>query len=279
MSKIVDVSTNFRPHTQLGLYDYLGIPRETAKGIEPVEYIKEMDEAGVAMVGLIANVVANGVGGEELACHVDEVAPVLEQYPDRFFGWVGINPTKGMETLRYIEYGIGELGFKGVHVYPHWFGLPVNDRTYWPIYAKCCELGVPITLQVGSNSMRSGAKLVAQPQLLDDVAFAFPELKLVGLHIGRPWAFEMTMLAQNYENVFIIADAYPPRSWEPVLLDYINQVQWANRDGSDKVMWGTDWPVQTVAQSLSEIDALGLADDVKGKLIGGNAGRILGLDL
>jgi len=223
MAKIIDVSVNFRPHTEVGIYDYLGIPREEARMVDPEWIIPEMDRAGVAMAGLVANVSADGIGGQILFTHVDEVAPVVAAHPDRFFGWVGINPLEGMKTLRYIDYGIKELGFKGVHVYPHWFGYPVNDRIYYPIYAKCAELEVPIALQVGTNTPRSGAKCVGRPILLDDVAHHFPELKLIGLHIGTPWTHEMTMLAQNYDNVYIIADAHPPRGWDQCLVDYISQ--------------------------------------------------------
>jgi predicted TIM-barrel fold metal-dependent hydrolase len=155
--------------------------------------------------------------------------------------------------------------------------VPINDRLYYPIYAKCAELGVPITLQVGSQSPRSHAKFVAQPILLDDVAFDFPELKIVGLHIGTPFAHEMVMLCKNWENVFIIADGHPPRQWEQVLKDYIQQVQWSNKDGSRKVMWGTDHPIQTFKQSLAEVEALGLDPEVKDNLVGENAIRILNL--
>lgn len=274
---VVDASVNFRPHTALRLYEVLGVPRDAGRAIEPEAYIAKMDAAGVDKAGLIANVVANGVGGEELAVHVDEVHPVLKAFPDRFFGWAGINPLKGMATLAYIEYAIRELGFKGVHVYPHWFGVPVNDRKYYPIYAKCAELGVPITLQVGSQSMRSGAKLVARPYLLDDVAFDFPELKLIGLHIGTPWAHEMTMLAKNYDNVFILADAHPPSRWEAALLDLINETEFNNRDGSQKVMWGTDYPVQEMDKSLAQVRGLGLSSEREARLLGDNAVKILGL--
>jgi predicted TIM-barrel fold metal-dependent hydrolase len=279
MGRIIDVSVNFRPHTEIGIYDYLGISREASRPVEPESFIADMDRASIAMAGLVANVSANGIGGEELATHVDEVAPMVKAHSDRFFGWVGINPLKGMETLRYIEYGIKELGFKGVHVYPHWFGVPVNDRIYYPIYAKCAELGVPIALQVGTNTPRSGAKCVGRPILLDDVAFHFPELKLVGLHVGTPWTHEMTMLARNYENVYIIADAHPPRSWDQHLLDYITEKEWLNKDGSSKVMWGTDWPIQTFEQSLKEVDELAFPPDIKDRLLGENAIRILNLNI
>lgn len=279
MGRIIDISANFKPHTQLKLYDVLGIDKSTAKGIDPEAYIADMDRNGVAMTGIIANVVQNGVRGELLATSVDEVYPVLQKYPDRFFGWCGINPLGGMETLRYIERAVKVLGFKGVHVYPHWFGVPINDRTYWPIYAKCCELGVPITLQVGRQSPRSGARLCARPQWIEDAAFDFPELKLIGLHIGVPMDYEMTSAAISHENVYIIADAYPPSTWSKHFVDYIAQRDFANRDGMKKVMWGTDWPVQNIAQSLKEVRALDLPPEAIDGLLGENAIRILGLDV
>jgi predicted TIM-barrel fold metal-dependent hydrolase len=279
MRRIIDVSVNFRPNTEIGIYDYLGIPREEAQRVEPEKFIVQMDRAEVAMAGLVASVVANGVGGKILATHVDDVAEVVKAHPDRFFGWVGVNPlARAMETLRYIEYGIKEMGFKGVHVYPHWFGYPINDRIYYPIYTKCAELDVPIALQVGTNTPRSGSKCVGRPILLDDVACHFPELKLIGLHIGTPWTHEMTMLARNHQNVFIIADAHPPRQWEKPLIDYITQEEWLNKDGSYKVMWGTDWPMQTFDQSLKEVKDLGLPPEIEARLLGENAIRIFGLD-
>ncbi|MCE8006103.1 amidohydrolase family protein [Aestuariivita sp.] len=279
MGRIVDIGVNFKPHTELKLYDVLGIDRATARAFDPEGYLRQMDQDGVAMTGIVANTVQNGVRGELLMTHVDEVQPVIEKDPDRFFGWVGINPLGGMETLRYIEYAVTELGFKGVHVYPHWFGVPINDRTYWPIYAKCCELGVPISLQVGRQSPRSGAKLCARPEWIEEAAFDFPELTLLGLHIGVPFDFEMTSAAIGHENVYIIADAHPPSTWTPHFIEYLSGRGFLNIDGAQKVMWGTDWPVQDLSQSLKEVRALNLPEDVEAGLLGENAIRILGLDL
>lgn len=274
---IIDVSVNYKPHTELKLYEVLGIPKGVGKPLDPVWYIGEMDKAGVGMAGIISNTVANGVGGKLLQTHIDEVYPLLQKYPDRFFGWCGINPLGGMETLRYIERAVKQLAFIGVHVYPHWFGVPINDRLYYPIYAKCCELGVPITLQVGRQSPRSGGKLCARPSLLEDVAFDFPELKLIGLHIGVPYDHEMTSCARSHENVFVIADAHPPRSWSSHFVDYIAERDWGNNDGSQKVMWGTDYPVQTMAASIAEVRKLDIPDRAKSRILGENAVRILGL--
>lgn len=273
--RIIDVTANFRPHPELGLYDYLGVPG--GKPFEGDNYIEVMDAAGVEMTGLVAGVVANGVGGDVMSTDPDDVAATIEKHPSRYFGWIGVHPLDTMAALRRIEYGVSELGFKAVHIYPHWFGVPIDDRLYYPIYAKCAELGVPVGLQVGSQSMRSRARLCGRPVLLDDVAYHFPELKILGLHIGTPWAHEMTMLCRNWENVYIVADAHPPRQWEEPLLQYIRQDEWTNKDGSSKVLWGTDWPVQMPEDSLAEVRALGLEPSVEQALVGGNAVELFGL--
>ena len=273
---VIDTSVNFRPSTRLGRYGYFGMDDSVGGGSAEF-FLEMMEEGGVQMAGVIANRAADGVGGEEMGNHVDLVSPLLEAHPDRFFGWVGINPLLGMETIRYIRYGIETLGFTGVHVYPHWFGLDINHRRYYPVYSLCAELGVPIAMQVGSQSMRSRAKLVATPEMVDDVAFDFPELTFVAIHNGWPYERETVMLAKNFENVYILADGHPPRTWPPDIIDYITEAQWWNRDGSQKVMWGTDWPVQRMKESLDEVRGLGLPDDVYSRLVGGNAVKILGL--
>ncbi|HUZ55132.1 MAG TPA: amidohydrolase family protein [Streptosporangiaceae bacterium] len=276
---IVDVSVNLRGHTSLPFYKLK--PAAMARGgtAWTAETLRsEMDSAGVDVVGLIASVATHGVGGAEDPIHVNEVKPLLDTLPGRTFGWVGINPSKKpMETVRYIDHAVRELGFKGVHCYPHWFGIRVDDPVYYPIYSKCAELGVPITLQVGTQTLRAGARLVAKPEWLDRVAFDFPELTLIGLHIGIPWTNEMIMLCKNYENVYIIADGHNPASFEPQLIDYISGRGRNASDGHTKVMWGTDWPIQLFSESLAEVHGLGLEPDVKAALIGGNAARIFGL--
>ena len=275
---IVDVTTSVRPRTALALYRTLGVEAQAALRFDADTHIAEMDRNGVAMAGLVANVVREGVRGPLSAVTIDELQPILARHPSRYFGWCGIDPTGGMETLGYIERAVRELGFKGVHVYPHWFGIPIDHRTYWPIYAKCCELGVPVALQVGRQSPRSGAKLVARPALLEEIAFDFPDLKLIALHVGFPYENETTAAVRSHENVYVIADAWPPSSWSAHFIEFVSQRDWGNLDGAEKIMWGTNWPLQTMAQSLAELRALDIPQRFMPGILGGNAVRILGLD-
>ena len=128
------------------------------------DIIAEIDRHGVAMAGLIANVSAER--GPRASCSrpmSTRSTRCCRRTRTAFSAGVASIRSAGSRRLRYIERAVKELGFIGVHVYPHWFGVPIDDRIYWPIYAKCCELGVPITLQVGRQSPRSGGKLVARP--------------------------------------------------------------------------------------------------------------------
>ena len=274
---IVDAVVNYRPHTKLKLYRKFGIAEDAGRPIEAAAYLAEMDAHDIAKAGLVANVVQNGVGGEVLGVHADEVAALVRAHPDRFFGWVGIDPLGGFGTLRYIEYAVRELGFKGVHVYPHWFGVSIDDRRYYPIYAKCAELGVPIAMQAGRQSARSGGKLCAHPLVWDQVAFDFPELKLAALHLGAPWVDDMVSIARVHDNVWIIADGYPPSTWPKSFVDFIARRDWANEDGDRRVIWGTDHPVGSIGRYVPELAALDIDEAQRARLLGGNAVELLGL--
>lgn len=279
---VVDASINFRGKLKLPFYqselrraarERAGTPY-TAERLLPV-----LDDAGIDKAVLIASVASVGVGGEVDGIHVDEVAPEVQKAPDRIFGYVGINPTDDIkENLAYINYAVGDLDFRGVHIYPHWWGMRIDDKRYYPIYAKCAELGVPIMLQVGHPTPRNRAKVAGHPLWLDDIAYDFPELTIMGIHIGSPWVDEMIMMCRDYENVYMVADAHQPSTWEPQLIEYINGGGRRNLDGWEKVIWGSDWPIQDIKEALEEVKALPLNERALKNVLGLNAMRVMNLD-
>ena len=63
------------------------------------------------------------------------------------------------------------------------FGIPINEKEWWPFYTKCAELDVPVIFQVG-HSAEFMPSACGKPILLDDIAIWFPELRLIGGHTG-----------------------------------------------------------------------------------------------
>jgi predicted TIM-barrel fold metal-dependent hydrolase len=179
-----------------------------------------------------------------------------------------VDPFRGMQGLRDLEYSVKKLGFVGAHLYPHWFGLPPDHAKYYPYYAKCCELDIPIMMQIGHNLVYSRERRlpsVGRPICLDQVAIDFPELKLIGIHIGVPWTEEAISMAWKHENIYLAGDAYAPKHWPKSFVHY------ANTYGSHKVLFGTDWPVIDPERAVKEVDALGFRPESKQKLMRDNA--------
>jgi hypothetical protein len=239
-------------------------------GVSAERYIERMDEAGIERSILIAS----QSGGHYWSGRgfippwkvpVEKVKEIIDSYPDRFHGLAGVDPTKGNEGLREIEYAVEELGFVGAHVYPHWWKLPPNHKKYYPIYAKCVELDISIEMQVGFAS-QSYLPSVARPILLDEVAADFPDLRIIGLHTGWPWVDEMIAMMMKHENVYTTTSGhYPLTDWEnaayeeyawpaldPKLVNFINKgrggtdiINGGRKSwrGADKVLMGTDFPI------------------------------------
>jgi len=244
------------------------------KGMSIEDYLLKMDDAGIERSLLIA--VRSGDlnirGSHHLA--YEKVAAVCKKYPHRFSGLAGIDPTLGVKQLRDLEYAVKELGFVGAHYYPHWFDIAPDHPYIYPIYGKCAELDVPIMLQVGQCLIyQSHRRLpsVGRPICLDRVAILYPELKLIGIHLGVPWFHEMISMAWKHDNIFIAGDAYAPKHWPPEI------VQFANTYGQDKFLFGTDWPVIDPVRAIQDIRELKFRPEPLRKIMGDNARRIFHL--
>jgi uncharacterized protein len=235
------------------------------------ELIELMEEAGVEKALVSAHT------GGEWAVPYEQVVRLLEQHPDRILGQAGIDPRDVMSGVERLERGVREYGFVGAHSYPHWFGLAPDDRLYYPFYAKCCELGVPVQIQVGKAWQRRKLNM-GHPAAFDAIAVHFPDLKVIGIHIGYPWEREMVSIAAKHPNVYIGADGHHPDDWSQELLDYLN-VTWRDpmMDGRDKVMWGTNYPAVGFRDGIEAVERLGLAPDTLRGLLYENIKRVYGL--
>lgn len=246
------------------------MPHAMRCGVGMDDYLRIMDEAGVEHSLLIAVRAGDPRWRGSFEIPYEQVARWCDAYPGRFSGLAGADPTRGMAQLRDLEHA-ARLGFVGVHAYPHWFSLPPDAAQWYPIYAKCCELDLPFMLQVGQNLIyQKNVRLpsVARPILLDRVAIDFPDLTLIGIHVGTPWADEMIAMAWKHERVFVGIDAYAPRHLPASLVRYMDSY------GQDKVLFGTDWPVIDPRRAVRETAELGLRPASHAKVVRDNALRV-----
>ncbi len=241
------------------------------RGYPTAEFLRQLDAAGVEMV-LVPAAKMRSFRTQRMLWEVPvrDVAELIEQAPDRIGGLYGIDPWSRMAGVRELEDAVRRQGFLGAHLHPYGFGVPLNDAAYYPFYAKCVELDVPLVVQVG-HSAESMPSALGRPLLLDDVALYFPELRIVAAHTGWPWVEELIALAWKHGNVYVGTSAHAPRYWDPALVRFLGS------RGKGKVLFGTDYPVLRHAEALAQVEALGLADDARVWLVRETARKVFKL--
>jgi predicted TIM-barrel fold metal-dependent hydrolase len=234
--------------------------------IGPDELVAEMDAAGVDVLLLSA---WHRPGGWVVSN--DDVAEFTTAYPDRFAGLASVNLADPVAAVRELHRAVGELGFIGLRVVPWLWELPPDDRLYYPLYVACVELGIPFCTQVGHTGPLKPSDTGRPVPYLDRVALDFPELVIVGGHIGHPWTNEMIGVVWKHDNVFLDTSAYLPRYYPAELVHFMNTY------GRGKVMFGTNWPQLRHDRALAQLDQLGLSDEARADFLGGVAARVFQL--
>ncbi len=242
-----------------------GTPR-CFEGSTADQFVSQMDSHGFS-VTLISALKMMSFTTKRLIVDftVDGVYQEIKAYPERLKILAGYNPFSIKESLAEVEKGVREFDCRGVYIHPFGFGIPLNDARYYPLYAKCDELGIPVSMQVG-HSMELMPSSTARPILLDDVALAFPDLKIVGSHTGWPWVEEMIALAWKFKNVYVGIDAHLPKYLDPSLVKFMKT------RGQDKVLFGTNGVDPTPI--MSQFEELGIPEEPKRKILFENAARI-----
>ena len=242
---------------------YKSGPKMT-EGQEVEEMIEEMDQANVDVV-VLSSFEYDGV----VVLSNQEVADLVKKYPKRFVGCGTVEPRqKPMKVLDDIKRMVEEHDMVALRLEPYAYGdgmtgRPPNHKMYWPIYAKCCELDLPVTLQVG----HTGPLLPSEPGrpiYLDEVALSFPELTLIGAHLGQPWHEEMMILAWKHPNVYIETSARAPKFWPDSFKKFVSSY------GQDKALWATDYPLLDYKRCVDEARDLELPFEIEKKLLRDN---------
>jgi len=238
------------------------------------EFVAGMDRDGVRAVMVPSVVDRVGYGHSpfsDVEPDAAATAELVQQFPGRVYGLYSIDPGNASKGVRDLERCVREYGFVGAQIHTHSWGLRLDDRDYYPYYAKCEELGVPVVMQVGHSASRAPSEN-GRPFTADLPAIYFKSLTLLLSHTGWPWVDEAIAMAWKHPNVYLGTATHQPRYWPAALVDF------ARGRGRNKVVVGTGFPVLRHAPLLAQIDALGCTDEARHAIVHANAARIFGID-
>jgi predicted TIM-barrel fold metal-dependent hydrolase len=229
--------------------------------------IAAMDQADV-VIGLLAA----WWGPQGALIDNDEVAGCIQAHPTRFRGLAGVNLARPMDAVRELRRAVRQLRFCGLRIVPWLWGWPPDDRRYYPLYAECIELDIPVCLQVGHTGPLMSSEPGRPIPYLEHVALEFPELRIVAGHIGAPWTQEIISLATKFPNVYIDTSAYKATRYPADIVVFMRG------HGARKVMFGSNYPMLTAAACLEGLAELVLPPENLALFLTGNARRVFRLD-
>jgi predicted TIM-barrel fold metal-dependent hydrolase len=250
---------------------------DPAKALEPWP-LEEYLAASDAMVAMMdAASVVQGVLGTVPNFAIGAIA---KRHPGRVLGFPSMSPWDGMRGVKVLEEMVQDGQAHGLRVSSLYDQLPASDRRYYPLYAKCAELDLPVRIYAAMTYANDRPFDLGHPQHIDQVAMDFPELRIIAGLGGWPWVMETVALVRRHPKLYVDTGAHRPKylaapgsGWEP-LMRYGNTVL------QDKVMVGLSWIAfgTSMQEVIDEYRELPLKDAVKEKWMYGNAARFFGLN-
>lgn len=176
--------------------------------------------------------------------HNDFIASLVRQAPDRLVGFASVDPTSE-NAIRELERSVGDLGLVGVKLSPLYQHFAADDTRLWPVLAWIQAHRLPIMWHQGATFLAPEGPLEeACPRRLDQIATAFPRIRMIIAHFGYPWSGEVVAMLRKHRNLYTDVSVLAGRPW------YLyNALIAAQEYGAlDKVLFGSDYPACTALQ-------------------------------
>ncbi|MEJ7582985.1 MAG: amidohydrolase family protein [Acidimicrobiales bacterium] len=268
-SDIVDIWVNLV--TEEAMASFLGqasnatIPQylggSTGGGLRVEAMVERMDSLGVTCAVLTPGLQRGDV---------EDALEVADTHPGRFLVAAMIvdpgQPTRNVVRLRELT---RHPKLVMVRLAPLFTQVSIDDPKHYPIYQVCEELGLPVAINVGIPGPRVRSR-VQHPELLEDVLIDFPDLTVIGAHMGHPYEELLMNYMRKWDGLYLSCTAYAPRYLDPALVTFMETSRYRGR-----VLWGSDDPWFPMQRSLDEARSLPLDDEAMALFLGGTARRLL----
>ena len=180
-----------------------------------------------------------------------EVAAYVAQDPQRMIGFMALDPTQpGWEDE--MRRGREDLGLRGIKLLPMYAGFFPQDERLDPLWRYAAQHGLPVLLHTGTTFVSQAPIECTLPRNLDAVARRHPDVKMVLAHLGHPYEGETVAVIRKNANLYADLSALHYRPWQ-----LFHSLMLVDEYGVwDKLLFGTDYPVTTVAESLAGLRAM-----------------------
>jgi predicted TIM-barrel fold metal-dependent hydrolase len=228
--------------------------------------ITDMDAAGVDKSVIVA---VDAKPYMHIPNHL--IYDATQRFPDRFIGFASVDPREGKAAESQLVEAAEKMNMKGLKLIPHLLQMYPNDRRFYALYEIAQEKGLPVLFHSGTAFHKHIKIKYSHPIYLDDVACDFPFLKIIIAHFGFPWYPESLALVHRHDFVYFNIAGWRPRYLPEMVIRYMNGLL------SEKVLFGSDFPLISRVQILGDLKSLELKESTLDKLLSENPKLLLGL--
>jgi predicted TIM-barrel fold metal-dependent hydrolase len=213
----------------------------------------------------------------------DRVKEYVDKHPEKLIGFACLDPHEP-DYLDEMEKCFLQDGFQGLKLAPIYQNFHPMDERMMPVYAFCEKRGIPMLVHQGTTFPRRAPLKYALPIQIEDVALAFPDLKIVVAHMGHPWVEDAVVLIRKQPNVYADISALYYRPWQ-----YYNALMLAQEYGTGhKLLMGSDYPFTTPVDTIASLRNVNhiignsglprIAEKLTEGILERNTVKLLGLD-
>lgn len=226
------------------------------------EFVKHLDDVGVEW-GITVDGTHDNL----------KTAELVRAYPDKFKGFIFVDPNQGMAAVRELETCVKEYGLHALYLTAFRTKLAADDKKNYPLYAKACELGIPVHIYCSLNFSKAVPYDLGHPRYIDQVARDFPELKIMAGVSGFPWVMEFMGVALRHENVYLNFETWEPEKMNMRGSGFEPYLHFAEHSLKHKICFASNWTSQgePVEDIIAHVDALPFSDDAKEHILYKNA--------
>ncbi len=210
---------------------------------------------------------------------------LFRQSGGRLLQTVTVSPTGGADAVAAaIARWEAARDLVAVKLYPGYLPFYPHDRRLDPVYEFAHRRGLVVMIHQGDTLDPAGLLKYARPIEVDEVAVRFRDVKFLLCHLGNPWVEELAELVYKNANVYTDTSgllARPTVPYFPAMVERARR-RLANALAAigdvRRVVYGSDWPLESIATAVALVDGLDLPAEEKERILSGNARELFRLD-
>jgi predicted TIM-barrel fold metal-dependent hydrolase len=243
---------------------------DLARGRTVDDLIEAMDDAGVDCGVLTCGLQDPDRSHRKGFYAAEDFLAIADQHAGRFLVSATVDQaTRPLDSCRRIRELAQHPLVVMVRVTPLVEQYELNHRLYYPVYATCAELGLPVSINIGIPGPKVRSRC-QDPVLLEDVLVDFPELTVIGAHMGHPYETLLIQYMLKWSQLHLMTSAYLATYMDPGLVRFMDSSR-----GKGRVLFASDHPVLPAKKALEAATKLPLSEAAMEEFLGASAQRLL----